>query len=156
MTNLFGTYECKIDAKGRLLLPAQLKKQLAPFLADGFVLKRSVFEQCLELYTMQEWSTVMSKINGLNRFNKKNTKFIRRFTAGVKSIELDGSGRMLIAKELVSFAGIEKELVLTVTVNNIIEIWDKDSYEQAINDPEEDFGDLAEEVMGDDIAGLLG
>ena len=147
--NLFGTYECKIDAKGRLLLPAQLKKQLAPFLAEGFVLKRSVFEQCLELHTMKEWDAVMSKINKLNRFNKKNANFIRRFTAGVKFVELDGNGRMLIAKELVNFANIEKEIVLTVTVNNIIELWDKNSYEEVINNSDEDFGDLAEDVMGD-------
>ncbi|MEN8137516.1 MAG: division/cell wall cluster transcriptional repressor MraZ [Bacteroidota bacterium] len=149
MTNLFGTYECKIDAKGRLLLPAQLKKQLAPYLGDGFVLKRSVFEQCLELYTMAEWNAVMSKLNKKNRFQRKVASFIRQFTAGVKSIELDGTGRMLITKDLVSFAGIEKEVVLTVTVNNIIEVWDKDRYESVINNPEEDFGDLAEEVMGD-------
>ena len=72
MENLFGTYECKIDAKGRLLLPSLLKKQLAPFLGEGFVLKRSVFEKCLELHTMSEWKSVMSKINKLNRFVKKN------------------------------------------------------------------------------------
>ncbi len=149
MTNLFGTYECKIDSKGRLLLPAQLKRQLAPLLGDGFVLKRSVFEQCLELYTMAEWSAVMSKLNKKNRFQKKVATFVRQFTAGVKSIDLDGTGRMLITKDLVNFAGIEKEVVLTVTVNNIIEIWDKNRYENVINDPDVDFGDLAEEVMGD-------
>jgi len=151
VTKLFGTYECKIDAKGRLMLPAQLKKQLAPLLGDGFIMKRSVFEQCLELYTMTEWESVMGKINKLNRFNKKNAKFIRQFTAGVKPIDLDGSGRMLIPKELIKFSGIEKDLVLTVTGNNIIEIWNKEVYEKAIEDLDGDFGDLAEEVMGDDI-----
>ena len=149
MENLFGTYECKIDAKGRLLLPALLKKQLAPFLADGFILKRSIFEECLELYTMAEWRTVTDELRQKSRFKRKNMTFFRRFTAGVKPIELDGSGRMLVAKDLVTFAGIKKELVLTVTVGNIIEIWDKERYEEVINDPDIDFGDLAEEVMGD-------
>lgn len=149
MENLLGTYECKIDAKGRLLLPSLLKKQLAPFLDDGFVLKRSVFEKCLELHTMSEWKSVMSKINKLNRFVKKNADFIRRFTAGVKLIELDGTGRMLVTKDLVDYASIKKDVVLTVTMNNIIEIWDKESYYSDVINAEEDFGDLAQEVMGD-------
>ena len=149
MENPSGTYECKIDSKGRLLLPTQVKKQLAPFLNDGFVLKRSVFQQCLELIPMKEWNTVMGKINKLNRFVKKNANFIRRFTAGVKLIDLDGTGRILITKDLVSFAGIEKEVVLTFASQNILEVWDKDRLEDVINDPEEDFGDLAEDVMGD-------
>ena len=149
MESLFGTYECKVDSKGRLLLPALLKKQLAPFLAEGFILKRSIFDECLELYTMKEWKTVTEELSKKSRFKRKNTTFFRRFTAGVKPIELDGTSRMLISKDLISFAGIQKEVVLTVTVNNVIEIWDKESYEKVINDPDIDFGDLAEEVMGD-------
>lgn len=149
MENLFGTYECKIDAKGRLLLPSLLKKQLAPFLDEGFILKRSVFEKCLELHTMSEWKSVMSKINKLNRFVKKNADFIRRFTAGVKLIELDGTGRMLVTKDLVDFARIKKDVVLTVTMNNIIEIWDKESYYSDVINSDEDFGVLAQDVMGD-------
>ena len=84
MNTIVGTYECKVDAKGRVLLPAPLKKQLALSLQDGFVLKRSVFQPCLELYPMDEWNLMMQKINKLNRFVKKNNDFIRRFTAGVK------------------------------------------------------------------------
>ena len=147
MVNLIGTYECKADAKGRLVLSSALKKQLSPILQDGFVLKRSVFQPCLELYPMTEWNTLMKKVNKLNRFIKKNNDFIRRFTAGVKIIELDGSGRLLIPKDLQIFAGITKNVVLSSAVN-IIEVWDKDNYEKAIDDATVDFADLAEEVMG--------
>lgn len=147
MVNLIGTYECKADVKGRLMLPSALKKQLSAVLQDGFVLKRSVFQPCLELYPMQEWNAVMAKVNKLNRFVKKNNDFIRRFTAGVKVIELDVSGRMLIPKDLHQFAEISKEVVLSSSVN-IIEIWDKDKYERAIDDAAIDFADLAEDVMG--------
>lgn len=147
MVNLIGTYECKADVKGRLMLPSPLKKQLSVVLQDGFVLKRSVFQTCLEMYPMQEWNQVMAKVNKLNRFVKKNNDFIRRFTAGVKVIELDASGRMLIPKDLYLFAGISKEIVLSSSVN-IIEIWDKNNYERAIDDAAVDFADLAEEVMG--------
>ncbi len=147
MVSLVGTYECKMDAKGRLVMPVALKKQLSSVLQDGFVVKRSVFQSCLEVYPMCEWNLMMTKINKLNRFVKKNNDFIRRFTAGVKIVEMDGSGRFLIAKDLCRFAGLEKELVLSSAVN-IIEIWDKEKYEKIIDDSVVDFADLAEEVMG--------
>ncbi len=150
MVNLIGTYECKADAKGRLVLSAALKKQLSPILQDGFVLKRSVFQPCLEMYPMSEWNILMQKVNKLNRFVKKNNDFIRRFTAGVKIVELDASGRLLIPKDLQNFAGITKNVVLSSAVN-IIEVWDKDNYEKAIDDATVDFADLAEEVMGNVI-----
>lgn len=147
MINLIGTYECKSDAKGRLMLPNVLKKQMASVLADGFVLKRSVFQPCLELYPKQEWNLMMAKVNKLNRFVKKNNDFIRLFTAGVKELELDATGRLLIPKNLYAFAGISKEIVVSSAIN-IIEIWDKEKYELAINDATVDFPVLAEEVMG--------
>lgn len=129
------------------MLPAPVKKQLATVLQEGFVLKRAVFQPCLELYPMGEWNRLMQKVNKLNRFVKKNNDFIRRFTAGVKLIELDGSGRLLIPKDLHSFAGVSKEVVLT-SGQGIIEVWDKARYEKAIDDAAVDFAELAEEVMG--------
>lgn len=89
----------------------------------------------------------MQKINKLNRFVKKNNDFIRRFTAGVKVVEIDALGRLLISKDLTIFAQISKDVVLSSAVN-IIEIWDKDLYEKAIDDSIVDFADLAEDVMG--------
>ena len=151
MHTLIGTYECKADAKGRLMLPVALKKQLISSLAKGFVLKRAVFQPCLELYPLQEWEALMQKVNKLNRFKKKNNDFIRRFTAGVKAIELDVSGRLLIPKDLIGFAGIKKEIVVSSAVN-IVEIWDKAQYEKAIDDAASDFASLAEDVMGQDHA----
>ena len=146
--HLVGTYECKADSKGRIMMPVAIKKQLAANLAEGFVLKRAVFNTCLELYPLKEWMLLMEKVNGLNRFNKKNNDFIRRFTAGVKTVEMDGSGRLLIPKDLVHYAQINKDVVVSSTVN-ILKIWDKSLYENAIDEAALDFGALAEEVMGD-------
>ncbi|MBZ0327248.1 MAG: division/cell wall cluster transcriptional repressor MraZ [Altibacter sp.] len=148
MLNLIGTYECKADVKGRLMVPAPLKKQLTPVMTEGFVIKRAVFQPCLEMYPMDQWNALMGKMGELNRFNRKNNDFIRRFTAGVKTVELDGTGRLLIPKDLLSFAGISKDIVISSAIN-IVEIWDKVKYEQAIDDAANDFADLAEEVMGD-------
>ncbi|MFZ0598323.1 MAG: division/cell wall cluster transcriptional repressor MraZ [Flavobacterium sp.] len=147
MNTIVGTYECKVDAKGRLMMPAPLKKQLASSLQNGFVLKRSVFQPCLELYQMEEWDLMMQKINKLNRFVKKNNDFIRRFTAGVKVVEIDALGRLLVPKDLVAFSSISKDVVFSSAVN-IVEIWDKDLYEKSISGEDMDFADLAEEVMG--------
>jgi len=148
MQHFIGTYECKADTKGRIMLPVALKKQLAQNLAEQFVLKRAVFNSCLELYPIKEWEAMMEKVNQLNRFNKKNNDFIRRFTAGVRLVEVDATGRLLIPKDLVKHAGITKETVISSAVN-ILEIWDKDRYEEAINEATIDFGALAEDVMGD-------
>ena len=148
MQHFIGTYECKADTKGRIMLPVALKKQLAQNLAEQFVLKRAVFNSCLELYPIKEWEAMMEKVNQLNRFNKKNNDFIRRFTAGVRLVEVDATGRLLIPKDLVIHAGISKETVISSAVN-ILEIWDKDRYEDAINEATIDFGALAEDVMGD-------
>ncbi|MCX8677257.1 MULTISPECIES: division/cell wall cluster transcriptional repressor MraZ [Apibacter] len=147
MVNLIGTYECTLDSKGRMLLPSGLKKQMDTLLQEGFVLKRSVFQPCLELHPMSEWNQVMGKINKLNRFVKKNNDFIRQFTAGLKNVEIDTSGRLQISKDLIQFAKLEKNIVVAAAIN-VIEIWDKNLYEDSVNVNDLDFANLAEEVMG--------
>jgi len=146
---LIGTYECTVDVKGRIMIPGALKKQLSSVVKKGFVLKRAVFQQCLELYPISQWEQLIAKVNSLNRFKKKNNDFIRRFTAGVKFIELDTSGRLSIPRDLMDFANISKEIVVSSSVD-IIEIWDKSAYEETIKDATVDFASLAEEVMGQD------
>ena len=148
MQHFIGTYECKADEKGRMMLPVLLKKQLSDKLKNGFVIKRAVFNTCLELYPLREWDDLMISINKLNRFNKKNIDFIRRFTAGVRQIDIDISGRILIPRDLITHAKISKNIVVSSAVN-ILEIWDKTLYEKAIDEAALDFGALAEEVMGD-------
>jgi len=147
--NFIGTYDCKADTKGRVMIPVTLKNQLAPVLNKGFVIKRSVFQPCLELYPIEEWNLLMQKMNKKNRFRKKNNDFIRRFSAGVKPVEIDATGRLLIPRNLMEIAGISKNVVLSSTIN-IIEIWDKDSYEKVLEETAVNFAELAEEVMGDD------
>jgi len=145
--NIIGTYECKADTKGRVMFPSALKKQLQKVIGEGFVIKRSVFNTCLEIHPMNEWNKVLGQVNKLNRFVKKNNDFIRSYMAGLKVVEVDGSGRFLIPKDLLAFAGLEKEIVLSSSVN-MIEIWDKIRYESSVSETLKDFGNLAEDVMG--------
>ncbi|HLW13912.1 MAG TPA: division/cell wall cluster transcriptional repressor MraZ [Flavobacteriaceae bacterium] len=147
MIHLIGTYSCKADAKGRVKVPVGLKNQLDPVAAEGFVLKRSVFQPCLELYPMTKWKEIMHDMTKLNRFVRKNNDFIRRFTAGVRVLEMDSAGRLLIPKDLADFAGISRELVLSSSID-VIEVWDEAKYEEVIDASIDDFAALAEEVMG--------
>ena len=148
MRNFIGTYECKIDDKGRLKLPVSLAKQMENFGGDSFVVKRSVFQSCLEVYPMKGWEKLMEKINRLNRFQKKNADFIRSFTAGLKTVEPDTAGRLQISKDLTLFADLRKDIVIT-SAGELFEIWDKAAYEKVIMTSEIDFAKLAEEVMGE-------
>lgn len=129
------------------MLPAVLRAKLAPVLPEGLVLKRSIFESCLEIYTMKAWEKEMEQVGSLNRFIKKNNDFIRQFTAGVRTVEIDINGRLLIPKNLLAFAGITKDVVLSAAIDRI-EVWNKDKYNENLHKGAETFSALAEEVMG--------
>ena len=147
MTNLIGEFECKIDVKGRLMLPAGLKRQVSPEAQDKFVINRG-FENCLVLYPMNEWKTISDEINELNLYNKKNRDFARYFYRGATELALDSTNRLLLPKQLLAYAKITKQLVL-FAFSNRVEVWAKDVYQNLLTDEPEDFADLAEEVMGD-------
>jgi MraZ protein len=146
MTNLIGEYECKIDEKGRIILPAGLKKQIAPEAKDHFVINRG-FENCLVLYPMNEWQGISEEINRLNLYNRKNRNFARYFYRGATELALDNNNRLLLPKTLLTYAGIDREVIL-FAFSNRIEVWAKDRYESLMTDEPEDFALLAEEVMG--------
>jgi MraZ protein len=146
MTNLIGEFECKIDAKGRFMLPAGLKKQLPPEVQDRFVINRG-FEKCLVLYPQNVWKTISDEVNQLNLYNKKNRDFVRYFYRGATDMILDSANRLLLPKQLIEYAGINKEVVL-FAFSNRIEIWARGSYNTLLTDEPEDFSTLAEEVMG--------
>lgn len=148
MINLLGTYECKVDAKGRLMFPVTFKNQMGEKVKQGFVIKRSIFKKCLELFPVDQWQVETEMLNKLNMYNRKNAEFVTKFMAGVKPAELDGTGRLLIPKDLLKYGEITKEIVLTSVVNRL-EIWDKAAYENAVDYDPDDFASLAEDVMGD-------
>lgn len=147
MQTFIGVHDCKIDDKGRLMVPAPLKRQLTPFAEQKFVVKRSTYGTCLELYIMSEWKEVEKKINSLNAYKRDVAKLRRVFYAGVKEVEMDTTGRMLLAKDLLAFSGITKDVVMAAT-GNFIEIWDKQKYEAEINLPGEEYESLFESVLG--------
>lgn len=148
LKSLNESYECKVDAKFRLPLPTALRKQWAEILEAGFVLKRSVFQNCIEIHPMHEWEKIEARLSKLNQFVKKNQDFVRVYKMGLKSVEVDANGRIQIPKDLVAFAGISKEVVLAPSIGTL-EIWDKSRYEEVVQIDEFDFAAMTEEVMGE-------
>lgn len=135
-----------MDAKGRIMLPAGLKKQLSPAAQEKFVVNRG-FEKHLVLYPMNEWAIITAEVNKLNLYVKKNRDFIRKFNNGATELELDTTSRFLLPKSLMTYAGVDKEVVL-FAFSNRIEIWSKEGYDKLMAEDTEDFAALAEEVMG--------
>lgn len=146
MLNLLGEYDVRLDAKGRLVLPAGLKKQLADTVSKGFVINRDVFRPCLVLYPQQIWEATSRMLGRLNRFVERNMDFIRRFTAGATHLELDNSGRLLLPRALMDDPKLGKELKL-VCLGDRVEVWSKEGYAQ-MRKEKVDLSTLAEEVMG--------
>ena len=146
MLQLIGEYECKIDAKARVMLPAALKKQLTGSNADKFVVNRG-FEKHLTLYPYEVWQTESAEVNKLNMYNKQNRDFARYFFRGATEISLDASSRLLLPKSLLEYADIKSDMVL-FAYGNKIEVWSASLYEATLDNEPQNFADLAEAVMG--------
>ena len=147
MSGLVGEFECKLDAKGRFLFPAGLRKQLDSAAMEVFMMNKG-FENCLTLYPMNEWEKVSARISKLNLFKPKNRMFYRLFHQGAKQLSLDKTGRLLIPTALMERIGLKKEIMLTA-YNDRIEIWDRKEYFALMDENIADFSDLADEVMGE-------
>lgn len=148
MTNYIGEFACKVDAKGRVMMPAGLLKQFPADLRETFVVNRSVFQRCLVLYPLDLWNETMNDLGKLNRFVKENDDFIRLFTNGAVRVEVDATNRILLPKRLSEYAGISSDLVFTANLNKI-EIWSSSGHDSVMGDFDADsFAQLAERVMG--------
>lgn len=147
MSQLHGEYECKLDAKGRLIIPAALKKQLPEAAKDTFFINRG-FEKCCVLYPSNEWQTIAAEINKLSDYIKKEREFKRYFLRGASQLEMDASSRVNIPKSLLEYSGATPSSeVMLLAYGNKIELWSKANYEKMLSEEPEDFSALAEEVM---------
>ena len=146
MTSLIGEFECKVDAKGRFMFPVNLRKQLEEVFDKGFVINRNLHQKCLVLYPMAEWNKLNKKLSKLNRLIKANDVFVRKFSGGATAADADNTGRVLLPKPLVEYAGITTDIKVLGS-NNVIEIWDKKLYDQFLSQ-DVDIEKLAEDVLG--------
>lgn len=148
MVQLLGEFDCKLDAKGRLMVPSSLKKQLPNVEQEGLVINRG-FEKHLVIYPRKVWEGIVEDLSKLNPYEQKNREFIRYFTRGATELSLDATGRINLPKSLLESVGISinTELVLACQFDKI-EVWSKTAYDALFDQEPENFASLAEEVMG--------
>jgi len=147
MINFIGDFPCKLDAKGRLSLPAAFKKQMQAVGQEDFVIKKDIFENCLVLYPINEWQEQVELLNKkINPYNREHNKFLREFHRGKAELNIDTAGRILIPKRLLEIIGESTDLVLA-GLETKIEIWSKEAFEK-METNENDFASLAEKILG--------
>lgn len=147
MATFIGDYTCKVDVKGRIILPMAFKKQMPADARDHFVVRKDIFENCLVLYSIEDWNRQLEKIRArINPYNREHNKFLRNFFKGTAELSLDNSNRMLIPKRLLDLIEAKRDVVLAGQ-DGRIEIWAADIYEK-IGMAAEDFANLAEKLMG--------
>lgn len=150
MATFIGDYPCKVDVKGRIILPMAFKKQMPPAAQDHFVVRKDIFENCLVLYAIDDWNRQLEKIRKrINPYNREHNMFLRNFFKGTAELSLDNNNRMLIPKRLFDLIGADRDVVLAGQ-DGRIEIWSASVYE-TIEMPAEDFANLAEKLMGGSI-----
>ena len=145
MTFFTSEFESKLDAKGRLVLPARIKAQLPSEEGEELVIRRG-FEPCLIIYPMVEFKKVFSKISGLSEFNEEYRKLQRNFFSGTATVELDANGRFVIPRNMLNYAQLEKDLTL-VGMGNKVEVWNPSIYEKHLIKDSSELSKLAEKYL---------
>jgi MraZ protein len=147
MATFIGDYTCKVDVKGRIILPMAFKKQMPADARDHFVVRKDIFENCLVLYSIEDWNIQLVKIRSkINPYNREHNKFLRNFFKGTAELSLDSNNRLLVPKRLLDLIGAERDVVLAGQ-DGRIEIWAAEAYDKLDMTPE-DFASLAEKLMG--------
>lgn len=148
MVHLLGEFDCKLDAKGRLMVPSSLKKQLPNVEQEGLVINRG-FEKHLVIYPKNVWEDKVRELGELNQYDEKSRHFIRLFTRGASELTLDAAGRVNLPNSLLEYIGVSSntELILACQLDKI-EVWSKSAYDAMFEDDSANFAALAAEVMG--------
>ncbi|HKL72343.1 MAG TPA: hypothetical protein VJ855_06775 [Marinilabiliaceae bacterium] len=146
MVTFIGDFECKADAKGRIVLSAAFKKALAEG-EDRFVVRKDLFEECLVMYPYSYWEEELVKIRQrLNPYDREHKQFLRDFFRATAEVSLDSNGRFLIPKRLMEQVNAERDVVL-IGVDRYIELWSKEAY-LAMNDDPDQLANQAQSLLG--------
>lgn len=140
-----GEYHHSLDEKGRIIIPKNYREELG----ESFIVTRGL-ENCLFVYAMSEWNKIVEKLKKLPFTKKDARNFTRFFLSGATIVELDKQGRINISSPLMDYASLEKECVV-VGVNDRIEIWSKDKWENFFYENQDSLSDIAENLFVSDI-----
>ena len=146
MAGLKGQWEYSVDKKGRLALPAKLRRAIKPEANDALTITRG-FETCLYAYPSYEWEVVEAQLGGLNSYQRDSRSLIRTLLRWADDAIIDGQGRIGLSKRHLEFAGISDRVIIVGALDRI-EIWSPERLEQEIADQSFAYDDLAEFVLG--------
>jgi MraZ protein len=138
-------YDCKLDAKGRLVLPARIKASLPDSSGSELVIGLG-FEKCLVVYPLQEFKKIYSKVAGLSEFNPEYRRLQRNFFRGNSVVELDNSGRFLIPKSMLNYAQLKKS-VTVVGMGNKVELWNPELYQEQLYKDQTEFSENVQKFL---------
>ena len=148
MSFLKGRETYSVDDKGRVAVPAKMRKSLSPEAADTFVVTRCPDEAaCIYAYPLDEWRKMEGRLSGLNQYNDQDRFFLRTLLYWADELSLDKQHRMMIPKALVEFAGIEKSALMIGAMDHI-EIWNPEIFESYLSGQNLSYAEVAESVMG--------
>ena len=145
MSMFMGEYHHSIDEKGRIIIPSKFRNELG----DSFVITRGL-ENCLFVYSLVEWNKIVDKLKKLPFTKRDARNFTRFFLSGAAVTELDKQGRANISSSLIDFAGLDKECII-IGVNDRLEIWAKDNWENFFNTNSDKLSDIAENLFNTDL-----
>ena len=140
-----GEYKHNLDTKGRIIVPSKFRD----LLSEQFVITRGL-DRCLFAYTMYEWSRIEEKLKTLPLTKKDARKFTRLFFSGATNVEIDKQGRINIPQNLRDYAGLSKDCTV-IGVSSRIEIWDTESWEDFYTESEDNFEEIAEDLIDFDL-----
>lgn len=140
-----GQYLYSLDAKGRVSIPAKLRKHVSPESNDTFIMTQGT-DKCIDVYPLDQWNILEAKLLKLNLFNPEHARFSRLLLQNAFDDTLDSQSRILIPQNLLMYAGITKD-VLILGVSTKIELWNPSVYENYLNSSEETFVQIAARVI---------
>lgn len=138
---LLGTYTPKIDAKGRMALPAKFRSQLGP----GMVMARGQ-ERCVYLLPQMEFRRIAMQIQRTSMGNKAAREYLRVFLSGAVDQDPDKQGRVLVPQMLRDYANLGSDIVV-IGVGTRAEIWNRQAWEEYLADKEQGYSDIADDVL---------
>lgn len=145
MSSFKGSYTYSVDNKGRVNLPANLRKYVSPEANETFVITRG-FEKCLFVYPQDEWNKLEQHLRGLSSYNPQDRLFMRVLLEYAKESQLDGQARIMIPQQLLEYAGIKDE-VRIIGVLDKIELWNPNVYQEYLASQSESYESIAARVM---------
>lgn len=147
MPTFIGDYIGKADSKCRVVVPASFRRVMEASGQVMFVLRKNVFEACIDMYPYDEWEKQVSKLRSeLKLMKHRHAVFFREFCRGTQEVEMDANGRVLLPRRMLEEVGIDKELVFAAQ-DSLIQIWNPKTYEDVAIGGEE-LGRMAEEIFG--------